>query len=250
MLLLSVRRLASLLQQSNNIVFFTGEGLAREVGIRDFKRKYELLERVNSKDVFTYQSFKKNPLEFYRFCLENIYKYRDSEPGEAHLAMARLEELYPEKEITIITQNIYGLHQKAGSSKVTELHGNVETLRCSYCYQTFSSSYLDAAPGVPKCSCGHILRPDVVLFYEDIPLEEFFQAMEAIKQADLIIVAGSALKIFPANGLLKERKDHVPLVIINNCPTEFDFKASLLFHQNSGPILRTALRHMLIRAIN
>ena len=246
---ISTQKLAKYLQGANKIVFFTGEVLSRENGIDDFRLDFGTWGKVRPSHIFTAQQMQKNPVEFYKFCLQYLYKYRDIAPGEAHLAIAQFEKLFPEKDITVITQNVDGLHQKAGSRKVIELHGNLKRLICPTCSENFSSDYLDASPGVPKCFCGKTLRPDMVLFFEDIPFDVFFKALEAIKKTDLIIVMCSTLRIFPSNTLLTEKKKDILLIILNTHPTDFDGKASLIIHKKSGPVLRAAIRHMSIRAL-
>jgi len=230
-------KVRTLIASSSRIVFFGGAGVSTESGIPDFRsadglysREFEYPPEV----MLSRDFFNENPAAFFKF-------YRDTlvvggiQPNRAHTALARLEA--QGKLIAVITQNIDGLHQAAGSKTVFELHGSVDRCTCMRCGKKYAGTeIMRQAPVIPRCSCGGILKPDVVLYGESLPEEAALGAVGAIRQADLLIVGGTSLVVYPAAGLLRYFRGKA-LVLINRDATPYDGEADLVIRRPIGEVL-------------
>ena len=236
-------KLKEIIEKSNHIVFFGGAGVSTESGVPDFRSENGLYQ-AKSKYGYTPEemlsrTFFMNHLEtFYDYYKNNLI-YRDVKPNKAHLALAELER--QGKLLAIVTQNIDGLHQLAGSKKVYELHGSVLRNTCMQCGAKYDlDDIMEEArceKGVPKCEkCGHTIKPDVVLYEECLDDECIDGAVRAIASADTLIVGGTSLVVYPAAGLIQYfQGDH--LVLINKSETPYDKKADLVIHDAIGEVL-------------
>lgn len=161
--------------------------------------------------------------------------YKDAKPNNAHIALAKLEELG--KLRAVITQNIDGLHQAAGSKNVLELHGSIHRNYCTNCSKFFNLNHIVNTKAIPKCDCGGIVKPDVVLYEENVDMDVLNAAISYIKNADILIVGGTSLSVYPAAGLIEYYKGS-KLVLINKSETQHDSKANLIFNDSIGEILK------------
>lgn len=234
-------RLRKLVEASEAIVFFGGAGVSCESGIPDFRSTdglYHQEYRWPPEEILSHDFFERRPEEFFRFYRDKML-YPQAEPNAAHLALARLEQAGKLK--AVVTQNIDGLHQAAGSKVVYELHGSTLRNYCTRCGKFFPVSFIEDAAGVgdgvPRCDeCGGIVKPDVVLYEEGLDEQTMENAVNAIRKADTLIVGGTSLAVYPAAGLLRYfRGDN--LVVINKQPTSADAMANLLIHEPIGRTL-------------
>ena len=248
-----ISRLKDIIKQSSRIVFFGGAGVSTESGIPDFRSK-DGLYRTQTKfgkspeEMLSYSFFVEHPEEFFAFRKENLI-FQNALPNEAHKALVRLEQRGQLQ--AVITQNVDGLHQLAGSKKVYELHGSRLRNYCVDCKASYSLEYtLDPekcrtrtgeASSIPRCDlCGGIVRPDVVLFEEALDEKTLEGAVSAINSADTLIVGGTSLVVYPAAGLLNYfRGSH--LVLINRDATPYDDRAQLVIHDSVGKVLAAAV---------
>lgn len=226
-----------LVNRSNNIVFFGGAGVSTESGIPDFRSKdglYNQQYKYPPETVLSHRFFMNNTEEFYTFYRNkmNCLKY---EPNITHSKLAMLETQGKLK--AIVTQNIDGLHQKAGSKVVYELHGSVHRNHCMKCGKSFDAEYIFASNGVPKCSCGGTIKPDVVLYEEGLNQETVSNSIKAISNADLLIVGGTSLTVYPASGLV-DYFNGKALVLINRDATPYDSKADLVINDSLGNVFK------------
>lgn len=231
--LLSV--LKTWVQESHNIVFFGGAGVSTESGVPDFRSKDGLYSQkfdFTPEEIISHSFFLRDPAYFYRFYREKMMPL-DVEPNITHQVLARWEQ--EGKLSAVVTQNIDGLHQKAGSKKVYELHGSILRNYCQTCGKFYSAEFVKNAPGIPRCDCGGIVKPDVVLYEESLDGDTMGKSLKAISGADLLIVAGTSLTVYPAAGLIRYYRGH-RLVLINRDPTPYDDYADLVFHQSLGEI--------------
>lgn len=240
------RRLKELIEGAENIVFFGGAGVSTESGIPDFRSDYTQTRTfedfgLSPETILSADFFYSDPTTFYRYVKDMLYR-PEAVPGPAHKALARLEE--EGKLSAVVTQNIDGLHQKAGSSQVLELHGTLATYTCVDCGRGYAGAevmaQLENGADLPECACGGLLKPDVVLYQEGLPEAALMGAAVAITEADLLIVAGTSLMVQPAASLvsLYEGED---LVIINKTPTPLDDVATLVIHGSVGKVLAAAV---------
>jgi NAD-dependent deacetylase len=224
------------IKESGNIVFFGGAGVSTESGIPDFRSQDGLYnqEYAYPPEVIVSHSFyKRNPEEFFRF-YKNKMIVTDAKPNKAHLGLARLERQGKLK--AVITQNIDGLHQAAGSKKVYELHGSVHRNYCERCHALYDARYILDSKGVPVCEkCGGPVKPDVVLYEEGLDMATMQGATAAISSADLLIIGGTSLTVYPAAGLIDYYQGH-RLVLINKSVTPLDSRADLLLQGSIGEI--------------
>lgn len=228
--------LQEMIAQSSRIVFFGGAGVSTESGIPDFRgtdglyhQKYDYPPET----IISHSFFLKNPNEFFRFYRDKMI-YSSAKPNAAHLKLAEMER--KGKLACIITQNIDGLHQAAGSKKVLELHGSIHRNYCMKCRRFYSVEAVIHAQGIPLCSCGGIIKPDVVLYEENLDSETLISSVEAVKNADMLIVGGTSLNVYPAAGLIDYyRGDR--LVLINKTATPYDSHANLMIQDNIGKVL-------------
>lgn len=229
--------LKSFIQSSDNIVFFGGAGVSTESGIPDFRSKdglYNQKYKYPPEEILSHSFFMENTEEFYKFYKEkmNSLKY---EPNIAHLKLAELEKKGKLK--AVITQNIDGLHQKAGSQNVLELHGSVLRNYCMKCGKFYNAEFVFTSKEVPRCSCGGVIKPDVVLYEEALNDEILNKSISAIRNADLMIVAGTSLTVYPASGLINFYNGS-KLVLINRENTQYDRKANLVINESLGKIFK------------
>lgn len=231
----NIERLKKLVEESNNIVFFGGAGVSTESGIPDFRSKdglYNQKYKYSPETILSHSFFLNNTKEFYDFYREkmNSLKY---EPNITHRKLAELEEKGKLK--AVITQNIDGLHQKAGSKKVLELHGSVLRNYCMKCNKFYDADFVFKRKDIPKCNCGGIIKPDVVLYQEPLDYDVFEEAVEKISNADLLIVAGTSLTVNPACSLIQYFNGK-SLVLINRDATPYDNRADLLIRESLGKV--------------
>ena len=223
------------INESNRIVFFGGAGVSTESGIPDFRSVdglYNQKFEYPPETIISHTFYERKPEYFFRFYREKMMPL-GFEPNITHKALARWEA---EGKLTaVVTQNIDGLHQKAGSKRVLELHGSILRNYCVRCGKFHSAEFVKSADGVPKCDCGGTVKPDVVLYEEPLNQRTIFDSIEAIAEADLLIVAGTSLTVYPAAGLVDYyRGDR--LVLINRDTTPYDDRADLVFHESLGNI--------------
>ncbi len=232
-----IQLLKQLIEESNNIVFFGGAGVSTESGIPDFRSKdglYNQKYKYPPEEILSHHFFMSHTDEFYQFYKEkmNSLKY---EPNITHKTLVKLEN--EGKLKAVITQNIDGLHQKAGSKKVYELHGSVLRNYCMQCHKFYDANYVFEGKEIPKCSCGGIVKPDVVLYEEGLDDETVNNAIFAIQNADMLIVAGTSLTVYPASGLLHYFRGK-NLVLINRDSTPYDNRADLVIHESLGKVFK------------
>ena len=234
-----IKQLKELIAESNTIVFLGGAGVSTESGIPDFRSgagisNTESGTKYRPIDIIAHDFFIEHPDDFFDFYKRKLI-YPDARPNKAHKALVRLERQGKLK--AIITQNIDNLHQEAGSKCVIELHGSVFRNYCMDCGKKFNIEYIAAQEGVPHCDrCGGIVRPDIVLYEENLEHENVDNAIKAVKKCDLMIIAGTSLTVYPAATFAQFLK-HDRIVIINKSSTYMDLKALLTIHDNVGEVL-------------
>lgn len=234
-----LKQLKELIAESNNIVFLGGAGVSTESGIPDFRSgagiyNTESGTKYRPIDIIAHDFFMEHTEIFYDFYKRKLI-YPDAKPNKAHKALVRLERQGKLK--AIITQNIDNLHQEAGSKCVIELHGSVFRNYCMECGKKFDTEYVVAQEGVPHCDkCGGIVRPDIVLYEENLEHKNVDDAIKAVKKCDLMIIAGTSLTVYPAATFAQFLK-HNRIVIINKSSTYMDLKALLTIHDNVGDVL-------------
>lgn len=231
-----INKLQSIVDGSDNIVFFGGAGVSTESGIPDFRSVdglYNQKYKYPPETIISHSFYRRDPEEFYRFYKDKML-FPEAKPNKAHMKLAELEAAGKLK--AVITQNIDGLHQKAGSKRVIELHGSVHRNYCERCHKFYDLQYVIDAPGVPKCSCGGTIKPDVVLYEEGLNNQDIEDAIQYISEADTLIIGGTSLVVYPAAGLIRYfRGRH--LVVINMSPTQSDREADLLISDKIGSVL-------------
>ena len=230
-----IEKLKQWISESSRIVFFGGAGVSTESGIPDFRSVDGLYNQkfdYPPEQIISHTFFERRPEYFYRFYREKMLPL-GFEPNITHRVLAKWEQ---EGRLTaVVTQNIDGLHQKAGSKRVYELHGSVLRNYCMRCGKFHSAEFIKNSEGVPKCGCGGTVKPDVVLYEEGLDQNTIEKAVRAIYRADLLIVAGTSLTVYPAAGLIHYyRGDR--LVLINRDATPYDCHADLVFHESLGDI--------------
>ena len=221
--------------ESKKIVFFGGAGVSTESGIPDFRSVdglYRQKFEYPPETIISHSFYLRNPAYFFRFYREKMLPLGFA-PNVTHRVLARWEQ--EGKLLAVVTQNIDGLHQKAGSKRVYELHGSVLRNYCTVCGKFHSAEYVKESNGVPKCSCGGTVKPDVVLYEEQLDGDTIEKSVAAIAEADLLIVAGTSLTVYPAAGLIDYYRGN-RLVLINRDATPYDSRADLILHQNLGDV--------------
>ncbi len=231
-----IETLQSWLGEAQCAVFFGGAGVSTESGIPDFRSVDGLYNQQYAyppEEIISRSFFDADPAEFYRFYRDKML-YLDAQPNAAHRKLAQLEQTG--KLSAVITQNIDGLHQAAGSREVLELHGSVHRNRCTRCGKNFDAAYMKAGEGLPLCdACGGLIKPDVTL-YEEVPDQDTMaRAVSYIRRADLLIVGGTSLVVYPAAGLLRYYSGS-RLVLINLGETPYDSTADLVIHGKIGEV--------------
>lgn len=231
----SLQTLKGWIEESRSAVFFGGAGVSTESGIPDFRSVDGLYHQAFDyppETIISHSFYYKNPAYFYRFYREKMLPL-DFAPNVTHRVLARLEQ--EGHLVAVITQNIDGLHQKAGSKTVYELHGSVLRNYCTRCHRFYGPEVVKNAADIPLCDCGGFIKPDVVLYEEALDEATVAAAVHAISAADLLIVGGTSLTVYPAAGLLRYYRGH-RLVLINRDETPYDSYADLVLHQSLGDI--------------
>lgn len=228
------------IEESDNIVFFGGAGVSTESGIPDFRSQDGLYNQEYDyppEVIISHSFYQRNPREFYRF-YKNKMIFTEAKPNGAHLALAKLEKAGKLK--AVITQNIDGLHQMAGSKEVLELHGSIHRNYCQRCGRFYGLEAVTGADGVPQCSCGGTIKPDVVLYEEGLDQGIIQKAVKYISQADMLIIGGTSLVVYPAAGLIDYYEGR-KLVLINKSATSRDSLADLVIHQPIGKVFESCV---------
>ena len=232
----TAEQLQNVIDNSKRIVFFGGAGVSTESGIPDFRSVDGLYNQKYDyppEQILSHTFFMHNTEEFYRFYRDKMLCL-DKKPNKAHLKLAELERAG--KLTAVVTQNIDGLHQAAGSKKVYELHGSVLRNYCMKCGKFYPAEYIKNSNGIPTCECGGVIKPDVVLYEEGLDDSMVSEALRAIQTADTLIIAGTSLTVYPAAGFISYFKGD-NIVLINRDETPFDGKADLVFHEKVGELL-------------
>jgi NAD-dependent deacetylase len=247
MIIVNNTQLNQFLESSNNIVFFGGAGVSTESSIPDFRSNAGLYKTINNysynpETMLSHSFFINHTEDFFDFYKSKMI-YRDAKPNAAHYALAELERLGKIK--AVITQNIDGLHQLAGSKNILELHGSVHRNYCTQCKKNYSLNYiLDTETLIPTCQhCGGTIRPDVTLYEESLNMEVLNSAIDYIKNADMLIVGGTSLIVYPAAGLVQYYKGN-RLVLINKSITSYDKTANLVIHDSIAKVLSEAIEQL------
>lgn len=231
----TISELKNIIQQSQNIVFFGGAGVSTESGIPDFRSVDGLYNQTYDyppETILSHTFYRKKPEEFYRF-YRNKMICTDAKPNAAHLKLAQWEK--EGKLKAVITQNIDGLHQAAGSKEVLELHGSTLRNYCESCGKFYPIEYIKECSGVPKCECGGAIKPDVVLYEEGLDDRTLRKAVQYISEADVLIIGGTSLAVYPAAGLIDYYRGD-KLVLINKTATPRDSAANYILRGSIGEI--------------
>ena len=230
-----INALRQIIDGSQNIVFFGGAGVSTESGIPDFRSVdglYNQKWKYPPETILSHSFFERYPEEYYRFHRAKLV-IDGVQPNRAHRRLAQLEQ--EGKLRAIVTQNIDGLHQAAGSKKVLELHGSILRAYCSRCRKPFPADEMNHGEGIPRCSCGGVIRPDIVLYEEPLDQDVLSAAVHVIRQADILIVGGTSLNVYPAAGLINYYRGS-KLVLVNRSATPYDSYADLVIHANIGDV--------------
>ena len=228
--------LKKVIEDSSNIVFFGGAGVSTESGIPDFRSVdglYNQKYKYPPETILSHSFFMTRPKDFYDFYRDKMI-CSSAKPNKAHYALARLEE--QGKLRAVVTQNIDGLHQLAGSRTVYELHGSVLRNYCMKCHKFYDLSAVTESTDIPKCKCGGIIKPDVVLYEEGLDDKTVSAAVHAIAKADVLIIGGTSLNVYPAAGFLRYF-DGSKIVLINKSPTSYDKEADIVIRDPIGQVL-------------
>ena len=230
-----IAQLKEMIADSDNIVFFGGAGVSTESGIPDFRSVdglYNQKWKYPPETILSRSFFERDPAEYYRFHREKLV-IDGVKPNRAHLRLAQLEQ--EGKLKAVITQNIDGLHQAAGSKNVLELHGSILRAYCSHCRKPYPAEIINKGSGVPRCSCGGVIRPDIVLYEEPLDNDIVRSAISYIRNADILIIGGTSLNVYPAAGLINYYRGK-KLVLINLSETPYDSYADLIIHEKIGEV--------------
>ncbi len=247
---MGIRCAADIIRSSKRAVVLTGAGISTPSGISDFRSANNgLWEKFDPFEVASLSSFRYNPVRFYEWMRSLAIGIHQAQPNPAHYGLARLEQAgYVQ---TIITQNIDALHHRAGSKNVLEIHGSMRTLSCTSCYrQVDSHGYLEAyleRGEIPYCTeCGSILKPDMVLMGEQLPVKIWLKAQEVCKNCDLMIVVGSSLEVLPVAGLpMRALENGAHLILLNFSPTYVDVRADVVLHEDVAEVVPRIVREVL-----
>ena len=235
-----VMELKKIINESNNIVFFGGAGVSTESGIPDFRSEKGIYSAVseygyNPETILSHSFFMKNKEIFFKYYKKNLL-YPNAKPNNAHYGLAKLEK--EGKLKAVITQNIDDLHQKAGSKNVLELHGTLYKNYCMKCGKNFDLDYVTKDYGITLCDkCGGVVRPDVVLYEEGLDQDVIRNSVKYISEADVLIVGGTSLAVYPAAGLIDYFRGN-KLILINKSVTPYDKKADLIINENIGEVFK------------
>ena len=231
-----IEQLQKMIDQSSRIVFFGGAGVSTESGIPDFRSAdgiYSQKGRFSPEQIVSHTFFMRHTKDFYEFYKEKMM-ILDAKPNAAHLKLAEMENAG--KLTAVVTQNIDGLHQAAGSRRVYELHGSIHRNYCMNCGKFDDAAYVKNSEGIPKCSCGGVVKPDVVLYEEGLDPQTIQDAVEAIASADMLLIGGTSLVVYPAAGFIDYfRGKH--LAVINKSETAKNIRSELMISAPIGEIL-------------
>lgn len=230
-----IQQLKKRVEDSNNIVFFGGAGVSTESGIPDFRSVDGLYNQkwaYPPETILSRSFFDRDPEEYYRFHREKLV-IDNVKPNAAHIRLAQLEQ--EGKLKAVVTQNIDGLHQAAGSKNVLELHGSILRAYCSKCRKIYPAELINYGRGVPRCGCGGVIRPDIVLYEEPLDESVLTAAIECIRKADVLIVGGTSLNVYPAAGLINYYRGS-KLALVNLSETPYDSYADLVIHDRIGQV--------------
>ena len=234
-----INKLREVIEKSDNIVFFGGAGVSTESNIPDFRSDTGLYtttdeDKYPPEYMLSHTCFVRDTKDFYEYYRTKMI-FKDAKPNKAHLALAKLEKQGKLK--AVITQNIDGLHQLAGSKNVLELHGSIHRNYCTKCHKYFTLEYIIESQDIPRCDeCNGIVKPDVVLYEESLNSDVLHQSIEYIAQADVLIVGGTSLMVYPAAALIEYYKGN-KLILINKSETQYDHRATLAFNDQIGHVL-------------
>lgn len=231
-----IRKFQQMIDESRNIVFFGGAGVSTESNIPDFRSEdglYNMKYKYPPETIISHTFFLRNPEEFYRFYKDRMLCL-DAEPNPAHRKLAELEQAG--KLSAVVTQNIDGLHQKAGSRTVYELHGSIHRNYCMECGKFYDAEYVKNSEGIPRCSCGGMIKPDVVLYEEGLDTKTIQNSVEAIAHADMLIIGGTSLVVYPAAGFIDYFRGKY-LVLINKAETGRSVRADLVIREPIGKVM-------------
>lgn len=231
-----IGKLQQMIDESTNIVFFGGAGVSTESNIPDFRSEdglYNMKYKYPPETIISHTFFLRNPMGFYRFYKDRMLCL-DAEPNPAHKKLAELEQAG--KLTAVVTQNIDGLHQKAGSRTVYELHGSIHRNYCMECGKFYDAEYVKNSEGIPRCSCGGMIKPDVVLYEEGLDTKTIQNSVEAIAHADMLIIGGTSLVVYPAAGFIDYFRGKY-LVLINKAETGRSVRADLVIREPIGKVM-------------
>ena len=231
----NIEKLTAMIAESDNIVFFGGAGVSTESGIPDFRSVdglYNQKWKYPPETILSRTFFDRDPEEYYRFHREKLV-IDGVKPNRAHLRLAELER--EGKLRAVVTQNIDGLHQAAGSKNVLELHGSILRAYCSRCGKKYDPDIINHGTGVPRCTCGGVIRPDIVLYEEPLDDAVVSAAVRYIRDADVFIIGGTSLNVYPAAGLINYYRGN-KLVLVNLSETPYDSYADLVIHEKIGEV--------------
>ena len=244
---MSIEKLVEIIKSSDNIVFFGGAGVSTESNIPDFRSSSGLFSQKLNKNftpeqLVSHTFYSRYPEEFFKFYKDKLV-YTEAKPNKAHLALAKLEELGKLK--AVVTQNIDGLHQMAGSKNVLELHGSIHRNYCTKCNEFFDlNEMLNLDGTVPYCDkCGGIVKPDVVLYEEGLDNDIISKTVAAISSSDLLIIGGTSLVVYPATSFINYFKGS-NIVLINKSKTPYDSKADLVINESIGKVLDEVIKFL------
>ena len=243
MIFIEIQKLKLIIKNNNNIVFLGGAGVSTESNIPDFRSSTGLYKTKNNfeyppETMLSHSFFVKHPEDFYEFYKTKMI-YEFAKPNAAHIALAKLEKLGKLK--AVITQNIDGLHQVAGSKNVLELHGSIHRNYCTQCNKFFDLQYIINSLDIPKCDvCKSIVKPDVVLYEESLNMDILNKAISYIKNSEILIIGGTSLNVYPAASLIQYFNGK-KLILINKSSTPFDSQADLVIHESIGITLNSIL---------
>ena len=231
----NILQLKRWIDESDNVVFFGGAGVSTESGIPDFRSVdglYNQKWKYPPEEILSASFFAADPEEYYRFHREKLV-IEGVKPNRAHLRLAELEQAG--KLRAVITQNIDGLHQAAGSKNVLELHGSILRAYCSRCRKPYPAELINHGQGVPRCGCGGVIRPDIVLYEEPLDEDVMLKAIRYIREAEVLIIGGTSLNVYPAAGLIRYYRGK-KLALVNLGETPYDSYADLVIHEKIGQV--------------
>lgn len=240
-----ISKLAELISAGSRIVFFGGAGVSTESGIPDFRSEDGVFSAIRKygyppEELLSHSFFTRKPDIFYRYYKELLMS-TDARPNDAHIALAQLEQMG--KLSAVVTQNIDGLHQKAGSKNVFELHGSIHMNYCMKCHRFFDAEYVKNHSGIPYCPCGGMIKPDVVLYEEALDPDVMRGAAKHIQNADMLIIGGTSLQVYPAAGFIDCYSGN-KLVLINKSRTPYDGRADLVINAPIGQVFRQVMESL------